>query len=131
MASFAQLDPGNNVINVIRVPDDQLIDENGQENESLGIQFCKQLLGESTIWKQTSFSGSFRKRFAGKGFVYNEEHDAFIPPKLFDNWVLDTEDLCWVPPVPQPEPEEGFYYQWIQEENRWEKYEISSEGGGG
>ena len=48
----------------------------GEEDEILGIAFCKKLVGGN--WKQTSFNGNIRKRFASAGMIYNEELDGFI-----------------------------------------------------
>lgn len=79
MAHFAQLDENNVVQQVIVVNNSELLDENGVEQESKGIQFCQALLGGT--WIQTSYNGNFRKNYAGAGYVYDSQLDAFIPPK--------------------------------------------------
>ena len=45
---------------------------------------------------------AFRKNYAGIGYTYDEERDAFIPPKLYSSWVLDEFSCLWVPPIPYP-----------------------------
>jgi len=78
MAHFAQLDENNTVINVIVINNTEIIDENGNESEQRGIEFCKNLLGGN--WVQTSYNNNFRGVFAGIGFKYNKESDIFTPP---------------------------------------------------
>lgn len=115
MAHFAELDANNTVLRVIVVHNNELMDENGVEQEQLGIQFCQNLLGGT--WKQTSYNAKFRKKYAGIGFVYDEQRDAFIPPKPFASWVLDETSCNWVAPVPRPEGDEP--YSWDEETVSW------------
>ena len=77
MAHFAELDNNNIVQRVIVVNNNELL-ENGIESESKGIAFCKSLFGGS--WIQTSYNSTFRKNYAGIGFIYDAIEDAFIPP---------------------------------------------------
>ena len=56
MAHFAKLDENNEVIEVIVISNEMLQDDNGNEVEQLGIDFCESLFGQNTIWKQTSFN---------------------------------------------------------------------------
>ena len=78
MAHFAKLDENNKVIEVIVVSNDNILDENGEESEEIGVQFCKMLQGENTNWKQTSYNGNIRGRYAGIGMYYDEIIDEFI-----------------------------------------------------
>lgn len=78
MAHFAQLDENNVVLQVIVVHNNDLIDENGIEQEQLGIEFCQNLFGG--IWKQTSYNGNFRGSYAGIGYIYNPLLDVFQLP---------------------------------------------------
>jgi hypothetical protein len=80
MAHFAQLNENNIVTKVIVINNDVIIDSSGQEQEVLGIEFCKSLFGADTIWKQTSYNGTFRGTYAGEGYSYDESQDIFIPP---------------------------------------------------
>lgn len=117
MAHFAELDPNNIVKRVIVVSNKDNSDENGIENESYGVAFCKRLFGEYTNWKQTSYNNKIRKRYAGTGMKYDEALDAFIPPQPFPSWILNEETIDWEAPTPQPELTEeeiasGSYYIW-------------------
>jgi hypothetical protein len=78
MAHFAKLDENNKVVEVIVVSNDDIVDENGEENEEIGIQFCRKIQGENTNWKQTSYNGNTRGRYAGIGMYYDEIIDEFV-----------------------------------------------------
>lgn len=78
MAHFAQLDNTNKVINVI-VIDNSILNNDGIEDEQLGISYCKSLFGEDTNWIQTSYNSNFRGKFAGIGEVYDPINDIFLP----------------------------------------------------
>lgn len=77
MANFACIDNNNIVTDVIVVNNEVLLDENGNEVEQKGIDFCKSLYGNDTIWIQTSYNKNFRGEFAGIGYLYNNELDKF------------------------------------------------------
>lgn len=85
--------------------------------------FINTLTGE---WRQTSYrthggqhpeGRPLRKNYAGIGYTYDPERDAFIPPKPFDSWLLDEATCWWQPPVPMPE--DGKRYQWNEEIKGW------------
>ena len=99
MAHFAQLDDNNVVTNVIVVSNDDTSDSNGVETESIGVSFCQKLLGASTNWKQTSYNGNMRVRYAGIGYSYNSGLDAFVPPQPHASWTLDNGTADWVSPL--------------------------------
>jgi hypothetical protein len=126
MAHFAQLDENNIVTQVIVVGNDDCTDANGNEVESIGVAFCQKLLGAETNWKQTSYNNSIRVRYAGIGYSYNAELDAFIAPKPFASWVLNEETADWVSPVgPAPALTEAevtalSYYTWDEENGEWD-----------
>jgi hypothetical protein len=70
MAHFAKIE--NNIVSGVIVVNNAVItDENGQEQESLGIAFCKSLFGEDTEWVQTSYNGTFRGQYAGAGMTWD------------------------------------------------------------
>lgn len=118
MAHFAKLNNENVVIEVLVVHNNELLDENGNEQESLGIQLLHNLFGSDSIWKQTSYSGKIRKNHAGIGYTYNEQYDAFIPPKPFESWVLDEVVCKWKAPTDYPN--DGKIYQWDEETTSWQ-----------
>jgi len=68
-------------------------------------------------------SKALRYNYAGIGFTYDSEHDAFIPPKPFDSWVLDEATCLWVAPVAYPE--DGGEYTWDEATTSW--VEVPSE----
>ena len=115
MAHFAEIGLNNVVQRVIVVDNNIILNENGIEQESLGQEFCRNLLGGS--WIQTSYNGSFRKNFAGIGFTYDSERDAFIAPKPFNSWILDEETCQWQ--APTPIPDDGNTYTWNEETVSW------------
>jgi len=125
MAHFACLDENNVVTQVIVVANEDTSDVNGNEVEEIGVAFCKKLLGADTNWKQTSYNNNFRVRYAGIGYSYNAELDAFIAPKPFESWVLNTETADWESPVgPAPalteaEIEARSFYRWDEEGGAW------------
>ena len=93
MAHFARLDENNMVTQVVVVANDKFLDSDGNESEEIGVAFCSNLLGGR--WVQTSYNNSIRKRYAGPGFMYNEELDIFIAPQPNSDYVLnDNHD--WV-----------------------------------
>jgi hypothetical protein len=125
MAHFCQLDADNIVTQVIVVDNKEIADPHtGEEDEILGIAFCKKLLGGK--WVQTSYNGSIRKRYAGIGYFYNKALDAFVPPSPFPSYVLNPETADWESPVgPAPELTEeeieaGVRYQWNEENTQWD-----------
>lgn len=131
MAHFAQLNENNIVTRVIVVDNDDTIDPiSGQEDENIGISFCQNLFGG--IWKQTSYNDNMRFRYAGEGYSYNEELDAFIPPKPYPSWSLDNSIADWVAPTPEPEltgeqssSKTHFYcYNWNEDEQTWDLHEY-------
>ena len=123
MAHFAQLDENNVVTQVIVVDNNDIRDPHtGEEDEILGIAFCKKLLGGK--WVQTSYNGNIRKRYAGIGYTYDRALDAFIAPKPFESWVLNNETAEWEAPVAQPkltkaQTDAGSFYTWDEETTAW------------
>ena len=106
MAHFAQLDDNNVVLQVIVVAD---------EHEANGEQWCHDFAGGR--WKQTSRTARIRKNYAGIGYTYDEQRDAFIPPKPFPSWTLVEETCRWQAPIPQPD--DGYKYRWLEALGRW------------
>lgn len=103
MAHFAQLDEDNKVIQIVVINNIDCTDENGIEQEDIGIEFCKKLFGLNTTWKQTSYNGTIRKNYAGVNYQYDVELDAFIAPQPYPSWVLDSTSCKWVSPTPLPD----------------------------
>jgi len=114
MAHFAQLDENNVVTNVIVVHNNELLDENGVESEAKGIVFCQSLFGGN--WKQTSYNGNIRKNYAGIGYTYREDIDAFVPPQPYSSWMLNGK-AQWEAPVAMPTDDKR--YSWDETQQNW------------
>jgi len=78
MAHFAELDENNIVTRVIVVHNNELLDENSNESEQKGVDFCVVHYGGN--WVQTSYNNNFRGMFAGAGYTYDPVNDVFVPP---------------------------------------------------
>ena len=113
MAHFAELGEDNIVLRVIVVSNDDCKDEDGNESEAVGAEFCRNLLGGT--WKQTSYNGNIRKNYAGIGYTYDAQRDAFIAPKPYHSWVLVEETCQWTAPVAKPEG----MYSWDEATTSW------------
>jgi len=123
MAHFAKLDENNNVIDVLAVSNDVLIID-GAESEQAGIDFLTELYGHN-LWKQTSYNRNFRKNYAGVGFFYNADFDAFIAPKQFPTWKLNYTTFQWEPPIPKPNDIEGYTWRWFELNQEWVSIPLS------
>lgn len=119
MAHFAELDANNVVLRVIVVGNTDTSDADGVEKEHIGAAFCERLFGGT--WKKTSYNGNIRKNYAGIGYTYDAQRDAFIPPQPFPSWVL-VEDTCqWAAPVAMPT--DGKMYSWDEPTTSWVEME--------
>ena len=76
MAHFAEIDDTNIVLRVIVVNNEDILDQDGNENEAIGAKFCHDLLGGR--WIQTSYNNNFRGMYAGIGMIYDPIQDIFI-----------------------------------------------------
>ena len=94
-------------------------------------------LNDSNSYVQTSYNTRagvhelggtpLRKNFAGIGFTYDTERDAFIPPKPYTSWILNESTCLWNSPTPHPE--DGKHYRWNEENQIWDligEYEITT-----
>lgn len=122
MAHFAEIDGDMLVTRVIVVSNQELLDENGVEQEARGRAFCENLLGGT--WIQTSYNANFRKNYAGIGFKYDSIRDAFIPPKPYPSWILDEDTCQWHAPVSYPD--DGQVYFWNEETQSWDPAPVNN-----
>jgi len=131
MASFAKIGLNNKVIEVLSVHNNKLKDSNGVEQEVYGIDFLTKLTGWA-IWKQTSYNTSggvhnngktpLRKNYAGIGYTYDEDRNAFIPKKPFNSWILNETTCLWGAPVARPDTENR--YSWNESTTTWDLVEV-------
>jgi hypothetical protein len=122
MAHFAEIDTDRNnlVLRVVVVANKDTSDAQGVEKEHIGAAYLERLLGGT--WKQTSYNGNFRKNYAGAGYTYQEDIDAFVAPKPYPSWVLDA-NAQWQAPVPYPT--DGKMYAWDEATLSWVESQIA------
>lgn len=116
MAHYAQIDDNNVVTQVIVIDNKDTADANGVEKEYIGAAFCERLFGGT--WKQTSYNGNIRKNYAGIGYTYQADIDAFVPPKPYASWTLNA-NAQWQAPVAMPT--DGAMYSWDEATTSWIK----------
>jgi hypothetical protein len=156
MAHFAKLGINSKVISVINFDNNRMLNADNVEDETVAINALEAETGWP-LWKQTSYntkegkyytidennkhvlaseadqSKAFRKNYAGIGFTYDEDRDAFIPPKPYSNYVLDETSCTWKAPVDMPTVEQrtwtdgegntrGLPADWNDDLIRWESY---------
>jgi hypothetical protein len=114
MAHFAEIDDNNIVLRV-------LVTDNNDPNGDEGYQWLLDNLGGT--WIQTSYNATIRKNFAGIGFTYDSQRDAFISPKTYPSWQLNEETCQWNAPTAYPT--DGFTYFWNEAELAWELVDFS------
>lgn len=115
MAHFAQLDENNIVVQVIVGVDEP------HDGEAIYAQTT------GTIWKKTSYNTvggvhslggtPFRKNYAGIGFTYDAQRDAFIAPKPYPSWILNEQTCQWESPIPMPTDDKK--YVWDEPTTSW------------
>ena len=120
MAHFAEIDENNIVTRVLVVSNEQ--EERGQD-------FLAKDLGLGGTWIKTSYNTQggvhtlggtpLRKNYAGVGFTYDKQKDAFIPPKPFDSWELNENSCLWEAPIDYPS--DGKFYTWDEENITWKE----------
>ena len=129
MAHFAKLDQ-NNIVVFVTVGRDE---DNGKEDQLTART--------GDVYKQTSYNTrggvhydpvtgqpsdnqnkAFRKNYAGLGYTYDYDRDAFIPPKPFNSWVLNETSCLWEAPVPMPT--DGKRYTWNEETVSWDELQT-------
>ena len=122
MAHYAILNDNNIVVQVIPGKDET--DKSQDWEQHYGEFFGK-------VCKRTSYNTyagkhkdgrrkPFRKNYAGIGYLYDEERDAFISPKPFESWTLDS-NFDWQPPIVKPTtPDDALYdVLWEEDNERW------------
>ena len=109
MAHFAKIGLNNIVTDVLVVANRETMDSNGIEHESIGVAFLKVLTGHET-WIQTSYNGNIRKNYAGIGYTYDSQRDAFIEPKPYPSWLLNEKTCLWNAPTLMPIDDKKYYW---------------------
>ena len=104
MTYFAKLDE-NNIVTSVIVADQDFINSGK--------------VGDASLWEETSYSGSFRKNYAGIGYTYDTTRNAFIAPKPYPSWILNEGTCQWEAPVTKPD--DGKKYIWNESSKQWEE----------
>lgn len=107
MAYFAEIE--NGIVKRVIVADQEFIDSGK--------------VGDSKTWVETSTDGSIRKNYAGIGYIYDKNLDAFIPPKPYTSWVLDKEKGQYK--APKDSPKDGKDYCWNESTKEWKEFKLS------
>jgi len=132
MAHYSLIDNDNVVINVIVGSDESdEMDWEAHYSSVTGLT-CKRTSYNTFAGEHRQGGVPFRKNYGSVGYTYDEDRDAFIPPKPFDSWVLDEDTCIWQSPVPPPILTEddiangitGSNYFWNEETLNWE-YQVS------
>jgi hypothetical protein len=118
MAHYAFLDENNIVTEVIVGKNEGEENINWeQQYGSFRGQLCKRT-SYNTISGVHQLGGTpFRKNYAGIGYSYDQQRDAFIPPKPFNSWILNEQTCLWEAPIPYPQ--DGNKYTWNEEIVNW------------
>ena len=114
MSHFARIDENGLVLQVVVVDNKDTADAFGVEKEHIGAAHLEKILGGT--WKQTSYNGNMRKNYAGIGYTYRADIDAFVPPQPFASWILNAQ-AQWEAPTPMPT--DGKMYSWDEETTSW------------
>ena len=127
MAHYAFLDENNIVTEVIVGKNE------GEEGTDWEVHYGN-FRGQTC--KRTSYNTSggihinggtpYRKNYAGIGYAYDADRDAFIAPQPYASWLLDEATCQWEPPVPMPE--DGERYAWDEADGEWVEYTLASAG---
>jgi len=117
MSHFAKLD-SNNFVTYVTV--------GRQEDDGLETELTERT---GDVYKQTSYNTyggvhllggtPLRKNYAGIGYTYDEDRDAFIPPQPYPSWVLDEATCLWTAPVPLPDDADTVDYVWDESSTNW------------
>ncbi len=115
MSHFAKLDE-NNIVTFVTV--------GRQEDDGLEAELCERT---GDVYRQTSYNTyggvhtlggtPLRKNYAGIGFTYDEDRDAFIPPQPYPSWTLDEATCLWEAPVTYPTDDNNYY--WDENSQNW------------
>ena len=120
MSHFAKLDENNLVVYVT---------VGRQEDDGKEAELCART---GDVYKQTSYNTyggqhpegrPLRKNYAGIGYTYDEQRDAFIPPQPFASWLLDENTCLWEAPTPMPT--DNKFYNWDESSLNWIERDIT------
>lgn len=128
MAHFAFVNNQNVVVEIAVISNDDILDDDGNESEEVGVQFCidnYRIIDSSTgRWIQASYNSKIRGVYPGIGWGYSPDEDIFFYPQPFPSWTRSGSH--WNPPVPMPQdpapgwPENGAKgWEWDEGSMSW------------
>ena len=138
MAAFAKIENGK-VTQVISVHNNEVLNDDGLEDEAIGVEYLKSIYGQDTEWKKTSYntrggiyytpntntpdsdqSKAFRKNYAGIGSVYDPVKDAFYYENpTFPSWIFNEFSCQWEAPVVKPIGPGDTIWAWFEDVQAW------------
>ena len=118
MAHYAFLDESNIVTEVIVGKNEgEEVTDWEVHYGNFRSQTCKRTSYNTNGGVHNGGGTPYRKNYAGIGYTYDEQRDAFIPPQPYSSWLLDETTCLWVPPVQMPD--DGERYQWDETAGEW------------
>ena len=145
MAYFAKLGINGKVIGVHAVNNSDILNADGQEDESVGQQFLQRIHGwPACMWIKTSYntrggkhytdgvesadqSKAFRGNYAAGNKIWDEDNQLFYGKQPYPSWTLNTTTAEWDPPTPMPSTETDGPpdpYKWNESSQAWEKFVV-------
>lgn len=123
MAHFAKLDE-NNIVTFVTVGRDEdneleLTERTGDTYKQTSYNTHGGVYYQTDNTPSPDQSKAFRKNFAGIGYTYDKNRDAFIPPQPYPSWVLNEQTCNWDSPIPYPN--DGSIYSWNEGTQIWDK----------
>ena len=118
MAHYAIINMSNVVTKVISGKDEGDTDTNWELfYQDMHKQICKRTSYNTRGGIHKNNKTPFRKNYAGVGYTYSFQLDAFIPPKPYESWTLDESTCLWEPPTQKPD--DGKRYLWDEDTKAW------------
>lgn len=115
MAHYALINE-QNVVTLVFVGRDET-ERDWESYYSTDTQRCLRTSYNTLGGQHLNGGQPFRKNFAGEGFIYDQQLDAFIPPKPWPSWTLNQTTCLWEPPIPAPDDDQ--WYSWDEPNQRW------------
>jgi hypothetical protein len=147
MAHFAKIGLNGKVIGVHVVNNNDILNADGVEDESIGQHFLEKLHSwPRSMWIQTSYntrggkhydnktgelsvdqSKALRGNYAGIGYIWDEDNNLFYSKKPYVSWILNTSEARWQSPIgdaPTLLEVNTHGYVWNESDQSWEKKEL-------